>query len=290
MGAYDYWYEQKQKLQQSVTDSTKQSDVVYAVRHSLAQVEQNTMAEQADDLLRQQTGILFSCCKTSTNLLDVSMISNVWVPESRQRKVKNALRLTLWRAAGITLGAAGLYCYAKDLWVAWSLIALGLGFGVSAMVRAAKKRMAEDPQDRTMVTIQPDLEKLFRAIDVQMRAIDRYINDFAYLNGKSEVGENFPDGKMIIRIANMLEALYECDDGAMDAVENATGLMLDDMGLKAIQYHENSKHLFTILPSKSQTRTMIPAIVASGDHRLLFRGLAVAQDADTAMEAMESTR
>lgn len=289
MGAYDCWREQKQKLQQSISNSTEQGAVAYAVRHAIAQAEQNTMAKQADDLLRQQTGILFSCCKTSANLLDVSMISKVWTPQVQQWKEKKSLRLTLWAAAGLAQGAAGLYCYARGLWVAWVLIAAGLGLGAAALIQAAKKRNKADPYDQLMVTIQPDTEKLFRAIDEQMRAIDRYVNDFVYLNEQSSGSQNIPDSKMVARIADMLEALYECDDGAREAVEAATGPMLNGMGLEAVQYHESSKHLFTTLPSKGQTRTMVPAIVASGDHRLLFRGLAAAQDGKAGMEAVEGT-
>jgi hypothetical protein len=39
------------------------ASAAYLTRHAIAQVEQNVMAEQPDDLLRQQTGILFACVK-----------------------------------------------------------------------------------------------------------------------------------------------------------------------------------------------------------------------------------
>ncbi|MCL1817531.1 MAG: thiamine phosphate synthase [Spirochaetaceae bacterium] len=73
-----------------------------------------------------------------------------------------------------------------------------------------------------MVTVRPDAERLVHAVDAQMKAIDRYVNDFLYLNEQSSGSQNVPDSKMIVRIAEMLEALYDCDDGAREAVEAAT--------------------------------------------------------------------
>lgn len=274
MGAYDQWCAQKQKLRQEIQDVANVGSIAYAVKHALAQVEQNTMAQQGDDLLRQQTGILFSCVKTSVSLLDVSVATKVWVPQSYQSKKKKPLSTMLLVIAALVHIATGLYSYTMGLWIVWIPLAAVLVLSALALAVGGKRRKQEAPSDQVKVTLRPDEEKLLRVIDQQTQAIDRYINDFAYLNEQHGGQESTPDSKMIARVADMLEALYECDDDAMQAVQVAAQRMLDVLGLAAEPYSADNHHLFTLLPSKSTTKTMVPALVAKDDHRLLRRGVA----------------
>ncbi len=284
MGAYDNWCAQKQKLRQSIQDATDMSGMVYAVRHTLAQVEQTTMAQQQDDLLRQQTGILFSCCKNSVGLLDVSISTKVWVPQSYKKPQKNPLPLLLWIVAGLVQAAGGVYGYITGQWTAWIPMAAAFVAAAVALPLTVRTRKKEAPTDQVRVTLQPDEDKLFRMIDAQTQAIDRYINDFAYLNGQALGQDNAPDGKMIARIADMLEALYECDEAGREPAENATNRMLEGMGLEALAYSEGNQHLFTTLPSKDGVHTLVPALVAQRDRRLLRRGVAAVQREEAAAE------
>ncbi len=157
-------------------------------------------------------------------------------------------------------------------------MAAALGLGVAALLRqgrkARKENRAESKEERVKVTLRPDEDKLFRAIDAQMQAIDRYMNDFAYLNEQAEDKQSAPDGKTLALVADMLEALYECDGESIQSAEEATRRMLAGLGLDAIHYGPDTQHLFTILPSKTETRTMVPAIVTEADARLLKRGTA----------------
>lgn len=272
MGAYEAWCAQKNKLRQSLQEGQEGSAVAYAVRHTLAQVEQSTMAQQGDDLLRQQTGILFSCCKTSASLLDVSVTPTAWVPQGRQLpKKRSPLAGTLWAVAALAQGAAGLYGYAKGMWLAWIPMAAA-GMAAMGALLLGKRRPQEQPQVK--VTLQPDVEKLFQVLDAQTQAIDRYINDFVYLNEQHAAQEATPEGKMLARVADMLEALYESEDEEGEAAQAAAARVLESMGLNAAQYTPENSHLFTVLPSKDQTSTMVPAILAKDDSRLLRRGVA----------------
>ncbi len=284
MAAFECWCAQKEKLRESLKDCADTSAVAYAVRHALAQVEQNTMAGQNDDLLRQQTGILFSCVKSSAQLLDISVSSKVWVAQS-QRKEKRGGNALLWIVAGLAQLAAGLYGYFTAQLISWALIAGAFVAAGIALFTARSRGRAGGPdlEDEVRVTLRPDVDKLFQVLDGQMRAIDRFMNDFAYLNEQTMGKGKTPDGKAVTLVADMLEALYECDDEAREAAGAAAGRMLQGLGMEAVEYSDQTRNLFTTLPSKTETRTMVPAILSAEDHRLLKRGVAAVRLAEGAL-------
>ena len=74
--------------------------------------------------------------------------------------------------------------------------------------------------------------------------------------------------------ADLMEALYECEGEVPEAAGEAARKMLAVMGLTALDYTEENRRLFNALPSKSETRTLSPAIVSLEDRRLLRRGTA----------------
>lgn len=285
MGAFECWCAQKEKLRESLKDIADTAGVAYAVRHALAQVEQNTMAEQTDDLLRQQTGILFSCVKTASQMLDVPVSQKVWVAAPRQKE-KRAGNPLLWVVALLAQLAAGIYAYFTGQLIVWLLLLGALVVTGIALITAGKSRKRELPQDEVRVTLHPDQERLFGLMDAQMHAIDRYVSDFAYLNEQSLGRQKAPDSKAVTLVADMLEALYECDDEARAGAGAAAIRMLEGLGLEAVEYSPESRHLFTTLPSKTETRTMIPAIVLRDDHKLLRRGTAAVR-LSGAQEAQE---
>lgn len=272
MGAFACWSEQKLKLHEELKESTDMAAVTYALRHTLAQVEQNTMAEQTDDLLRQQTGILFSCVKASAQLMDISVTTKVWVP-SGHKEPKRGAGPWLWPVAALLGTVAGMYGYIKGFPLVWGSVAAALVVAGVALWQE-KRRQKHIPQDEYRVTLRPDLEKLFGRVDGQMQSIDRYINDFAYLNEQSVSQEKAADEKFVGLMADMLEALYECDGEAREAAGEAAQRMMQGLDMEAVEYSPQNRKWFTTLPSKTETRTMVPAILAADDHRLLRRGVA----------------
>ena len=275
MGAYQCWCGQREKLRESLRDCAETSGAAYLVRHAIAQTEQNTMAEQPDDLLRQQTGILFSCFKTSIGLLDVTVATKVWVAQSQKTAPKRAGSASLLAIAALLLVAAGLLAYTKGLWLVWLPIAAALALGVVGLIVSRRGQRKEAPaEDTVRVTARPDAKKLFAAVDAQMEAIDRCINDFAYLNEQLLLKKGTPDAQNLTLISDMLEALYEADDETREAATLAADRVLEGMGMRAVGYAPENDAMFTVLPSKTETRTIVPAIVALDDNRLLRRGTA----------------
>ena len=282
MGAYDCWCAQKPKLRESLKDCTDAGHMVYAIRHALAQVEQNTLAEKTDDLLRQQMGILFSCCKMSVNLLDMSVATKVWQLQSQKEKKKSGFVWGFWSIAGLAQVATGLIAYigGQPFAVLFSILALVTAM-VALLKTARQKKKLPLPEEQFRVTLRPDEEKLFTSLDAQMQAIDQYTNDFAYLNEQVAGKQTAPERKLVAAAADILEALYEADEKERQGIEEAVSEMLEGMGLAAIPYSKSEQQLFTTLPSKDETRTLIPALVWKEDDRLVKRGVAAVRSADS---------
>ena len=274
MGAYDCWCAQKPSLREALSKNQDATGVAYAVRHALSQVEQNTMAEKNDDLLRQQTGILFQCCKNAASLLDVPMTTQVWALQTPNKPAPRA-RLPLWIIAGLVQGAIGVYGYAAKQWLLCLLALAAFALALIAALQRPKKSAPPEPSVKT--TLRPDTDKLFQVIDAQMQAIDRYVNDFQYLNENVSGNAGTPDHTMAAMLSDILEALQDCDEDTRQGAEEAARRMLTSLGLEAVSYSDAVANLFTVLPSKNETKTLVPAIVAEKDRQLLKRGVAAVQ-------------
>ena len=274
MNTFENWEEQKPALKAALTEQSDLSGVVYSVRHALLQTEQNTLSQMEDDVLRQQIGIIFSSLKTSVGLLEANVMTKVWVPQS-QKVTGVKSKSYLWIIAAFLQITVGLVCYFKNLTLGWVLALAALVVTAFALFTTTRKKaLVTSSMDEVRITLKPDIDKLFGLLDAQLRAIDRYVSDFAYLNEQLRGGAECTDTATLTRVADLLEALYDCEEEVRAPAEDAAKQMLEGMGLRALDYSSESRKLFSALPSKSETRTLSPAIVSIADYRLLRRGTA----------------
>ncbi len=274
MSVYQHWLAQRERLRESLHDAGDTS-TAYVFRHAIAQIEQNTMAEQSDDLLRQQTGVLFSCVKQSLNLLDVPLTTKIWLAHTQAVKPSRE-RWSLLYALSILLQAlVGLYGYSNGHALIWVPLAISMAatlFGL--IVQRRSKKQSATQQDDMRVTAKPDSPMLLLAIEAQMKAIDRFINDFIYLNEQRDIGQNSPELRYASLLAEMIQVLYTCEGEAREEAVAAGERLLTAMGISAVPYTPESAYHFTILPSLDETRTLMPALISQKDGQLLARGTA----------------
>lgn len=284
MSAYECWLAQRERLRESLATASDSSGAAYLTRHALAQVEQNVMAEQSDELLRQQTGILFACCKTSLNLLELSVDTRVWV--ERQQLTKPKKRPLAWALpVAVALQATGTVLFALSDQALLSVpLAIALLATVSGWITLRRASTQEAiPEDRLQVTARPKPEKLFAALDAQMQAIDRYIHDFTYLNEQQNHTSRTSDAQSLSALSSLMEAVYDWEGDAQQDALSASHYLLESLGARAVDYQPDVARLFTVLPSLGATRTLAPAIVAQKDGALLARGAAAVGPAVAAL-------
>jgi len=107
-----------------------------------------------------------------------------------------------------------------------------------------------------------------------MKAIDRYVNDFQYLNEQNALRGQAAEGKNIALYAALMEAVYECEEDAQDNAVAAAEQVLAGSGIRAVTFSPEEARLFNILPSLTESRTLVPALLSAKDGALLYRGTA----------------
>ena len=269
MSAFECWEEQRESLRAALKDQTSVADQVYAIRHALMQTEQNTLAQQSDEVLRQQMGVLFSLVKGSVGFLETPVAATSWVAQSRKTE-KQGGKAWLVVLTALLMIFSGLCCYFRGIVLGWVSALAALIAGSAALLTERRKAAVHD---EVRVTLQPDVERLLAVLDGQLRAIDRCANDFAYLNDSLR-GREQGSSAMAERLADLMEAVYDLGGDERDEIAGAVEGLLNGLGFRAMEYSEENSRLFTVLPSKNETRTLSPAIVSAEDFRLIRRGTA----------------
>ena len=155
----------------------------------------------------------------------------------------------------------------------WVSALAALIAGSAALLTERRKSRKATGHDEVRVTLQPDVERLLAVLDGQLRAIDRCANDFAYLNDSLR-GREQGSSAMAERLADLMETVYDLGGDERDEIAGAVEGLLNGLGFRAMEYSEENSRLFTVLPSKNETRTLSPAIVSAEDFRLIRRGTA----------------
>lgn len=267
MSVYEHWEACKPALRAQLEASDSLSDAAYAVRHALMQVEQNALAAMDDGVLRQQAGVLLGLVKGDCALLTAQASSQVWVPQRHGDKPSRR-GLGLWSAPVLVLLALAGYCFLKGLTLGWIAALAALATGAWALLRGMRR--PQEAGDEIRVTLHADASRLLPVLDAQIEAVDRSLEDLSCLNSQLRGGTEKSDAATLSRAADLMEALCGCDPEAREAA----GRLLAELGLGALDYSEENRRLFNALPSKTETRTLAPAIVSLEDQRLLRRGTA----------------
>lgn len=274
MSTIQCWEAQRETLRASLNEQTDLPTVASAVRHALLQTEQNALAQLGDDVLRQQAGVLFASLRAAVGLMETPVVSTVWEACATKPSKRSKGRVALLGIMAVLQALLGLYCYFRGMELGWIAALAVLALGGAALLFEHRKKPAQENRDELRVTLKPDADQLLDMLDAQMRAVDRYLGDFAYLNEQLRGSAECFDTAMLSRAAELAEALYECDEEERAPAEESLLRLMEGMGLKALNYSEESRGLFTALPSKTETRTLSPAIISVRDARLLRRGTA----------------
>lgn len=268
MTIYEHWLCQKEKLP-PLLQQTDLSGLIYQLRHAILQTEQNALAEMQDDVLRQQTGVLFACIKNSVGFVEANVAVQTWIPQKKEKKTIGKLPLI---SLGLLLFTA-VWSVLSSQWTLLFLTAAALVTGTLAWFDS-KPGHQPFPSDELRITMNPDVDKLCAVLDSQFRALDRYLNDFVYLNEQLRGSSDCTDPVAVSRAADLMESLYECDGDERAVVDEAAKKLLESLGLRVVDYSDDSSRYFNALPSKNTTQTLAPAILSIKDQRLLRRGTA----------------
>ena len=277
MTALECWQQQRAELKRDLEGQKEISGIIYAARHAILQTEQNTLASQSDDILRQQMGVLFALLKNNLSLLNVNVTQTAWAHVSRKKERKLSKGFPLLLAAGLIMLGTGLILYYQKNLPGCLLVLAATIAGIAGLVlnSLGTRKQTDRLQENLHTTCQVDAEQLIGAIEAQIVMIDRCAQDFAYLNQSLRAPTGGGGWQNLEAVSELLETIYSYDDDLRQQAEESMRQLLVEMGLEAVDYSLESEKLFTQLPSKNMTRTLCPALLSAEDHRLLRRGTAV---------------
>ena len=262
--------EQRESLRAALKDQTSVADQVYAIRHALMQTEQNTGSTKrrsapAADGRAVQSGEGF--CGLFGNAGSRHFMGGA-VPAGRKAERQ-----------GVAGGADGAFddlqravlLFPQGIALGWVSALAALIAGSAALLTERRKSRSHRCTDEVRVTLQPDVERLLARCWTGSYALSTAaLNDFAYLNDSSAEAAKQP------AVPPWLERACRPDGGTFticggevpEAGRNsrrcgrAARTVMGLTGPWTIS--EETSRLFTVLPSKNETRTISPAIVSAG--------------------------
>ena len=268
MNAISSWEKQAAALQNAVAAHSAQEAALPEYLRAMDKARSETMAAQPDEYLRQEAGILFEQAKQAGRLL--TAVSAPENPPRPARKENGALAI-----AG--LAAAFLACAASLLRGEWLAAGLSLLAALSMLLPMLNGR-PEQAQETVRAEVRAD--RLAAAGGAMARSIDGYLGDFAALNRQIAGNAGAGDPAALALCQELWESRGEGPDADNLIADKTIEYLLGRNGCEMRLYDDAHARAFSTLPSRSENRTIRPAIVERGTGTLVLRGLAAVREED----------
>lgn len=266
MNALSSWEKQTTALQNAVAAHSAPEAALAEYLRAMDAARSETMAAQPDDSLRQEAGILFEQAKQAAQILTA-----VVPPDDFPRPARK--KTTVLSVAG--MAAAFLACAASLLQGQWLAAGLSLAAALSMLLPVLKDGAQTAAKPSRAVI---DANRLAAAGGAMARRIDGYLGDFAALNRQIAGNAGACDPAALALCQELWESRGEGPDADNLIADKAIEYLLEKNGCEMRLYDGAHSRDFSTLPSRSENRTIRPAIVERGTGALVLRGLAAVRE------------
>lgn len=229
-----------------------------ALRKIVADTQQLTLSQLNDSVSRQLGSILFS---HEAGL--VSALSAVNPPEINIKKPKGFPASAVFALCGVLITAAATS-------LAWGRNEILLGIlSLCGAILCALAGFWPHKKPEVTAAQSVDAEALFRLTERRMEAIDRDMEAFMRL---PTVDDDADEGVLQL-ILKAITLKREDPDSVPDELMTAITAITISRGYRFLEYTGEEDMFFDIMPTKRETRTIVPAVVK--DDRLIARGMAI---------------
>lgn len=225
----------------------------------LSETQQLTLSQINSANARQLGSILFSHEAGLVSALNTAKEPRIKLPRTRGK-------LNLWlTVAGLIVCLCSVcLLWEQDLPILSILTALGAA-------TAGAGYFLPTHQGKPAVTQMTDTEALFSLAERRMEAIDRDLD--AFLSIPTEGSDSDDSVVRIITLANSLRR--QDPESVPDELMTAITSLSISKGYDFIDYTPEMEQFFDIMPTKRETRTIVPAVVK--ENSLIAKGMAVVQ-------------
>lgn len=269
MNATSSWEKQARALEDAVAARPAPEAALPEYLRALDTVRRETMAAQPDDYLRQEAGILFEQAKQAGQLMTA-----VAAPKEEARPARKEKQLL----SLVGMVAGFLACAAALLQGEWLIAALALVAALALFLPVFSQRREEQKRAQARAEVRP--ERLVAEGTQMMRRIDGYMADFGALNRQIAGQAGGCDRNALALCQELWESRGEGPDADNLIADKSIEYLLTRNGCEMHLYDGAHAREFSTLPSRSENRTIRPAIVERGTGTLVLRGLAAVREED----------
>ena len=193
----------------------------------------------------------------------ISAFDTLNLPQIRREKGKPFNLNLLLVALGALIALAAVYMMWQEKKIVWALFVV-----VSAALSLVGYFLPRNDR-RAEAVDSVDMNALLSLAERRMQAIDRDLDAFLSIPAENTEGDD-----SMLRIITLAAGLKREDPSSVpDELMTAITALSISKGYDFLEYTEDNKALFDVMPTKRQTRTIVPAVVKEG--QLVAKGMAI---------------
>ncbi len=193
----------------------------------------------------------------------ISAFDTLNPPQIKRQKGKLFTVNLLFTALSALIALAAVYMMWQEKKIVWGLfviVSAALGLVGYFLPRKDTQATAADSVD---------MNALLSLAERRMQAIDRDLDAFLSIPAENTDGDD-----SMLRIITLAASLKREDPSSVpDELMTAITALSISKGYDFLEYTEDNKALFDVMPTKRQTRTIVPAMVKEG--QLVAKGMAI---------------
>ena len=235
-------------------------DAVKLLREVVTDTQQLTLSQLPNSTARQLGSILFS---HEAGLMAAFTTLNP--PKIKKQKEERRLGLNpILLVLGLLMSAAAFYLgWDREFYI------LSLFVGAAALLSGGAYFVPKN-QPKPVLEQTINTDALFSLVQRRMEAIDRDLDAFLSI----PTGDAGGDDDAVVKLITLaIKLKIEDPDCVPDELMTAITALSIARGYEFLDYGEETEQYFDTMPTKRDTRTIVPAVLKNGN--VIARGMAI---------------
>ena len=271
MTAQAYWKRRRDAAMAEMTAAKSNEELLLSYRRCMEGIKMSVLADMAQDsILRQQVTLLFlqAECGAEMLLARETVLRARSVHEQRQPVIRRLLNHPLLLYGVLGCGVA--VCLLSGL---PGLPAIPFFVLAAVLVHLHERQPSAGADAQTWTAVcELRAEALKAHIGRQTQLLDAHIQDLRTL--LEETRAPLPDLPLDGDLMGLCQQVWagtkqsQSLEGALNAAER----LLERSELEWLEYSEETRHFYEVMPTRRESRTVYPALVKKSDGTLASRG------------------
>lgn len=274
MTAQEYWEQQKGTVMEEMAGAENNETLLACYCRFMEGMKTRVLSSMGgEEILRQQTVLLFLQAEHGAQLL-LTRAEPTLRAENTQSFPKQVRRSFLSSQILLyaVLGTGSLLSLSSGL-ICLRTLPFFAAAGAILYFRSVQKKETTVNSCNWKAVSEIRKDALENCIERQVQYIDAYIMDLRRL--LDEVCTPKPDIPLEMEAVRLCQSVWACaqQNYPVDNVMDATDKLLEKNGLEWVEFSEQSRRLFDVMPTRREARTIYPALRKKEDGTLVSKGM-----------------